>query len=92
MSNICKDPEITLVEAAAAVEGFKGQCGQGRTARHDAGIVTMHATELPVALQDTIDSLTQSRDATQHSSIFQIVVVALRHGNVVALRHGKGES
>ena len=50
-------------------------------ARNDAGVVTMHASELPVALQDIIDSIIQSMEAPQSAHVFLIlmyIVVALR--------------
>ena len=39
-------------------------------ARNDAGVVTMHASELPVALQDIIDSIIQSMEAPQSAHVF----------------------
>ena len=39
---------------------FKEQCMQELIARNDAGVVTMHASELPVALQYIIDDLLNS--------------------------------
>ena len=92
MTSMCKDPEITLVEAVAAVDLFKDQCVQELNARNDAGVETMHASELSIALQYILDSIIQSRASVQPASIFQIIVVALRQGNVVALRQDKRES
>ena len=59
----------------------KEHCMQELIARNDARVVTMHASELPVALQDIIDSIIQSMEAPQSAHVFLIlmyIVVALR--------------